>query len=172
MQALFLAEFSPIQPEIGMIFWALVIFALTWLVLGRFTFKPIARALREREESIGGALAEADRARTEMAQLKTENQSLLKQAQTERTLMMKEAKEAQEGILKAAREQARTESARIVAEAHAEIETQKNAAMLEVKNSAGQLAIDVAQKILRNQLADPSAQQRYANTLIDEIKLN
>lgn len=169
---LFLAEFSPIVPEIGMIFWAIVIFLLTWLLLGRLTFKPIARALREREDSIDGALQEAERARQEMARIRAENAEALKQQQTERTAMMREAKEAKEQIIKDAEAEAEAVTGRMIAEARREIEAQKASAMLEVKNSAGQLAIDVAQKVLRNQLADPAAQSRYAQELIDEIQLN
>lgn len=169
---LFLAEFSPIVPDMGMIFWALLIFGVTWLFLGKFTFGPIASALREREDTIDSALAEAEKARAEMARIQAENASALKQQQEERTAMMREAKEAQEQILKDARAEAKEVTKRMITEAQREIEAQKASAMLEVKNSAGQLAIDVAQKVLRNQLADPSAQTKYAETLISEIKLN
>ena len=172
MSALFLAEFSPIVPEIGMIFWALVIFLLTWLFLGNFTFKPIARALREREESIQGALGEAEKAREEMARIQQENAAALKRQQEERTAMMREAKETKEQIIKEAREEAKVVTTRMLREAQVEIETQKTAALLEVKNSAGQLAIDVAQKVLRQQLSDPAAQAKYADTLVREIELN
>jgi len=169
---LFLAEFSPIVPTMGMIFWALVIFLLTWLVLGRFTFKPIAKALREREESIDGALAEAEKARAEMARIQAENAAALKNQQAERTAMMREAKEAKDQIIREAREEAKVVTARMIADAKVEIDAQTAAAMTDVRNTAGQLAVDVAQKVLRNQLADPSAQVAYADTLIKEIKLN
>ena len=169
---LFLAEFSPIVPEVGMIFWAIVIFLITWLVLGRLTFKPIARALREREDSIDGALREAERARAEMARIQADNAEALKQVQAERTAMMREAKEAKEQILKDAKAEAEVVTGRMIAEARREIDAQKASAMLEVKNAAGQLAIDVAQKVLHNQLADPAAQTKYAESLIRDIKLN
>lgn len=169
---LFLASSSLIAPTVGMVFWALVIFGLTWLFLGRFTFKPIANALREREDSINGALAEADKARAEMARIQSDNAEALRRQQEERTAMMREAKETKDQIIKEAKEEAKAVTSRMIAEARAEIDAQKASAMLEVKNSAGQLAIDVAQKVLRNQLADPAAQTKYAETLISEIKLN
>jgi F-type H+-transporting ATPase subunit b len=169
---LFLAANSLIAPTVGMVFWALVIFVLTWLFLGKFTFKPIAKALREREESIDGALAEAEKARTEMARIQKENAAALKNQQAERTAMMREAKEAKEQIIKEAREEAKVVTARMIADARVEIEAQTAAAMMDVRNSAGQLAVDVAQKVLRNQLNDPSAQTAYAESLIKEIKLN
>lgn len=169
---LFLAANSLIAPAVGMVFWALVIFLLTWLFLGKFTFKPIAKALREREESIDGALAEAEKARAEMARIQAENADALKLQQIERTNMMREAKDTKDQILREAKVEAKEVTSRMIAEASREIETMKAAAMLEVRNSAGQLAIDVAQKVLRNQLTDPAAQMRYAETLISEIKLN
>lgn len=169
---LFLAEFSPIVPEVGMIFWAVVIFLITWLILGRLTFKPIARALREREDSIDGALKEAERARAEMARIQAENAEAMKAQQAERAAVMREAKEAKDQIIKEAKAEAEVVTGRMIAEARREIDAQKASAMLEVKNSAGQLAIDVAQKVLNNQLADPAAQTRYAESLIADIKLN
>ena len=169
---LLLAEFSPIVPSIGMIFWALVIFLLTWLVLGRFTFKPIANALREREDTISGALEEAKRAREEMARIQAENQAQLKRQAEERTAMLRETKEAKEQIMREAKQEAEELRARLMADAKSDIESLKAAALLDVKNAAGQISVDVAQKILRNQLADPSAQAKYADTLIDEINFN
>ncbi len=161
-----------IAPTIGMVFWALVIFLITWLILGRFTFKPIANALKERETSIGNALAEAERARAEMARIRDENQLALKAQQEERTMMLREAKEAKEQIIREARAEADVLRARLLQDAKSDIESIKLAAITDVKNQAGQLAIDVAQKVMRNQLADPQAQVRYADTLIDEINFN
>ncbi len=161
-----------IAPTIGMVFWALVVFLLTWLVLGRFTFRPIANALRERETSIGNALAEAERARAEMARIREENQLALKAQQEERSMMLREAKEAKEQIIREARAEADVLRARLLTDAKSDIEALKQAAIIDVKNHAGQVAIDVAQKVIRNQLADPSAQARYADTLIDEINFN
>jgi len=169
---LFLATNSLIAPTVGMVFWALVIFGLTWLFLGRFTFKPIASALREREESISGALAEADRARAEVERVRAESSAALKKQQEQQTLMMREAKDAKEQIIREAKAEGQEVKNRMIADAHQEIAASKAAAMLEVKNSAGQLAVDVAQKVLRNQLADPQAQVQYAETLVNEINLN
>ena len=169
---IFLAANPLIAPAVGMIFWALVIFLITWLIIGRFTFKPIANALREREQSIGNALAEADRARAEMARIEEANRAALKAQQEERTAMVREAKEAKDQIIREAREEANAIRARLLTDAQSEIESLKAAALLEVKNTAGQLAIDVAQKVLQNQLTDPSAQVRYADSLINDISFN
>ena len=169
---LFLAANPLIAPTIGMVFWALVIFLITWLILGRFTFKPIANALKERETSIGNALAEADRARAEMARIQAANEAALKAQMEERTAMVREAKEAREQIIREAKAEAEVLRARLFKDAQADIESLKQAAITDVKNSAGQIAIDVAQRVMRNQLEDPAKQVAYANTLIDEINFN
>ena len=169
---LFLAEFSPIVPEIGMIFWAFIVFLLTWLVIGRFTFKPIARALRDREDSISNALAEADRARKEMERIQAENAIALKQQQEANAQLMREAQEAKNKVIAEARAEAEELKSRLMRDAQQEIEALKSAAILDVKNNAGQIAIDIAEKVLRRQLADQGAQQAYAESLVKEIKLN
>lgn len=169
---LFLASSSLIAPAVGMVFWALVIFLFTWLILGRFTFKPIARALREREDSINDALAQADQAREEMAKIQSDNAAALKAQQAERAAMLKEAKETKERIINEAKAEAKEVTAKMIADAQQEIANQKEAAMASVKNDAGKMAIQIAEKVLRKQLGNQPEQLSYAESLVNEIKLN
>ena len=97
---IFLADFSVIKPEFGLFFWSCIIFALFWIIVGRFAFRPIAEALKKREDDIQGALDESVRTREEMAKMKAENEALLAQARQERSLMLKEAKETSDGIIR------------------------------------------------------------------------
>lgn len=168
----FIVDFSPIQPEIGLLLWSVFIFALVWIFIGRFAFKPIANALKDREASIEQALNAAEVAREEMAKMQAENEVLLAAAREERTKMLRESKEIGERMIKDAEEKAKQQGARLISDARQEIIQQKNVAVSELKNEAAKLSLDIAAKVLRRELASPAEQEAYVKQLIDEVKLN
>lgn len=172
MNIFLLADFSVIKPDPGIIFWTSIIFIVLWTILGRMAFRPIQNALKKRENSIQEALDEAKNAREEMAKLNAENEKLLIQAREERAVILKEAKEAKAAMIKEAEEAAKAKAQKIVADATQEIENQRKTAMADLKNQVGLMAVEVAEKVLRKQLAGDAAQENYVNTLVDEIKLN
>lgn len=169
---LFLAEFSVIQIDPGLVFWTLLIFVTLWVLLGKFAFKPIAQALSDRSKSIDDALKQAELARQEMANMKAENEKIMQQAREERTVILKEAKDLATGIVNEAKEKAKEEATRLVEAAKLDISNMQKAAMTEVKNEVGTMAIQIAEKILRKELANNPAQVDFANTLVNEIKMN
>jgi F-type H+-transporting ATPase subunit b len=169
---IFLADFNVLKPDPGLLFWTTLIFLLFWFLMSRLAFKPIGAALKQRETDIQNALDEAKHAREEMSNLKAENEKLLQQAREERTQMLKEAKEAAEEYRSEKKAQADQEYRRKVESALQDIENQKQAAMVTLKNQAGQLAIEIAEKVLRKELTDKPAQETYAKSLADNIKLN
>ncbi|MBK8702870.1 MAG: F0F1 ATP synthase subunit B [Saprospiraceae bacterium] len=168
----FLADFSVIKPDPGLILWTSLIFIFLWFFLGKMAFRPIQQALKKREQDIQSSLDEAKHARQEMANLKAENEKLLAEAREERTRMLKEAKEAGDNIINKAKEKAKEEAVLIMASAKQEIQNQRMALITDLKNQIGLLAIDVAEKVLRKELKQDSEQTKYINTLVDEIKLN
>ncbi len=161
-----------LTPELGLFFWTLVAFLAVFFILGKFAWKPILNSLGEREKGIADSIATAERVKAEMSQLKSENEKLLAQAREERTIMLKEAKEMKDKIVNDAKEQAKTEANKIIIDAQQQILQQKNAAMTEVRNEIGSLAIEVAEKILRKQLSAAEGQEAYMNMLAENIKLN
>lgn len=167
-----LAEFNVIKPDPGLFFWTVAIFLVLWFVLGKKAFGPIAQALKDREDSIKDSLAEADKARAEMSNLKAENEQLLIQAREERTKMLKEAKDSANQIVAEARNKAKEEAGKILEAANLEIENQKKSAIAEVKNQAGLIAIQVAETVIKKQLSNDTAQIELAQSLANDIKLN
>lgn len=161
-----------IRPEPGLLFWTTVIFLLFWYLMSRFAFKPIAESLKKREMDIQEALDQAKLAREEMANLQAENEKLLAQAREERAAILKDAKDSKDEIIAEAKERANAEYKRKVESAIQDIENQKLAAMVELKNTAGKLAIEIAEKVIRKELADKTEQEAYAKSLVDQIKLN
>ena len=171
-ELLLLADLSPIKPDIGLILWTSVVFLFVWFMLGRLAFRPIQNALKKREQDIQNSLDQAKLAREEMANLKAENEELLIEAREERAKILKEAKEAKETIIQEAKEAAKEEAKKIVTSAKEAIENQKMAAVTEIKNKVGLMAIEIAEKVLRKNLADDKDQEAYVEKLVDEFKLN
>ena len=161
-----------LTPGLGLIFWQLVGFLLLLFLLGKFAWRPILGALNERESSIEDALATAEKAKAEMAQLKNENEQLLAETRKERERMLKDATQATNKLREEAREQASQESARIVEDARLSIETQKQAALAEVKHQVAELSLIIAEKILREKLDNSEKQKDYVATLINDLNEN
>lgn len=168
----FLADFSVFKPEPGLLIWTTIIFLIFWYMMSRFAFKPIGAALKQRETDIQTALDEAKMAREEMSHLQAKNEELLAEAREERAQMLKEAKEAKEQIIAEAKERANFEYKRKVESAIQDIENQKLAAMTDLKNRSGQLAIEIAEKLLRKELGNKMEQEAYAKSLAESITLN
>ncbi|WP_242926102.1 F0F1 ATP synthase subunit B [Pontibacter vulgaris] len=161
-----------VTPNFGLLFWQLVTFLVVLFLLTKFAWKPIMQALRDREDSIEMALSAAEKAKLEMQGLKAENEKLLAEARMERDKILKEASDAGNSIIETAKNKANEEGNRMIAQAREAIENEKRAAITEVKNMAAALSVDIAERILRKELSDPSAQQALAQDYIREVTLN
>lgn len=161
-----------ITPDFGLIFWQTCIFLVVLFVLGKFAWKPIINGLNEREHTIEKALLSAEKAKNEMAQLKADNEKLLVEARRERDNMLKDAAAASSQLKEEAREQASKEGARILDDAKAAIETEKKAALADIKQQVGELSLEIAEKILREKLSDDKAQREYISKLVNDLNQN
>ena len=159
-------------PKLGLLAWTLLAFLIVFFLLKKMAWPAIIKGLRDRENSITESLATAQRVKEEMTQMKSENEALLASAREERALLLKEARETKDRIINEAKEQAKTEANKIVTEAQAAINSQKMAALTEVKNQVGKLVIEVSEKVLRKELANKDAQEAHIKGLVDEVKMN
>ncbi len=159
-------------PSFGLIFWTLLAFGIVFYILKKYAWKPILTSLDSREKSISDSLATAERVKAEMAQMKSENEALLVQAREERAQMMKDARDTKDKIINEAKEQAKIDAGKIMADAQIAIEQQKMAALTDVKNQVGKLVVEVSEKILRRQLENKAEQETYIRSLASEVKLN
>ncbi len=158
--------------SIGTVAWASIAFILVLVLLKKFAWKPILESLKEREESIENALNEADKARQEIGNLKSENEDLLKEARAERDQILKEAREVKESMITDAKNTAKEEGDRMIANAREAIENEKNAAMAELKNQVATLSIEIAEKVVGKNLSDDEKQQDLVENLVENVKLN
>lgn len=158
-----------ITPNLGLVFWTTICFLIFWFLVGKFAFKPIANAIKTREESIENALASAQKAKEEMLKLQADNQAAVKQAQQEASQILKEARELKASIESNAQAKAKEEATRIVAEARAEIQKQKESAVLEVKQEVSKMAVQIAEKVLERELSSAKDQQALISDLVDKL---
>jgi len=161
-----------ITPDIGLLAWMLLSFSIVLLILKKFAWKPILSALKEREEFIENSLTEARRAKEEMALLKHQNEDLMKDAQVERENIMKEARDMKNQIVADAKEKAKETGDKLIQQAREEIQSEKKAAVSEIKGQVASLSIEIAERILKTELAEDKKQKVLIDNLLEEIKLN
>ncbi len=161
-----------VTPGLGLIFWQLVTFLLVLFLLAKFAWKPIMSSLREREETIEGALRAAEQAKADMAKMKAENERLLEDARVERDVMLRKAQQTSEAIIEEAKNKASIESAKIVENAKQQINAERLAALADIKRQVASLSIEIAEKLLRNQLKEEKAQRELVDQLVKDASLN
>jgi F-type H+-transporting ATPase subunit b len=158
-------------PE-SLIFWTTIIFVVFFFLLGKFAWKPILGAVKGREESINNALKSAEAARAEMHNLQADNQRILNEARAERDAMMKEAREIKDKIVAEAKAEAEATGTKMIEQAKAVIVSEKNAAMSELKSQVSGLSLEIAEKILKNELSDKASQTALVEKMLADVKLN
>jgi F-type H+-transporting ATPase subunit b len=160
------------QFEFGLFFWQVVIFIGLILLLKKFAWKPILDAVNDREEGIKNALLSAENARKEMQNLQADNQRILQEARLERDNMLKEAREMKEKMVDDAKTEAQVQGQKMIDQAKAAIESEKNAAMAELKLQVSTLSLSIAEKILKDELSNKETQTKLVEKLLGDVKLN
>lgn len=149
-----------------------IIFLILLFVLGKFAWKPILKSIDERETSIIDALNQAKLAKQEMAQLKEDNERILREARAERDGILKEAREMKDKIVNEAKDSAKVEGEKMISAARQSIQSEKNAAMADIKSQIGTLSVNIAENILREKLNNDSAQNALVENILNKSNLN
>lgn len=166
---LFLADFSVIKPDPGLIFWTSIIFIVLYLILAKFAWKPIQNALKKRDDDIQYSIDEAKRVSAEMAKLKADNQTMLAEAREESMRIKRDAEATANKMVSEAKEEAKAAQQKIAADAKRDIENMRQAAMVDLKQQVGAMALDVAEKVLRKELKTDSGQQALVKELVGNL---
>jgi len=148
-----------ILPDLGLLFWTGIVFCCLLFLLAKFAWKPILNAVNTREQKITEALELAEKTKADMQALKAENDQILKEARAERDQILKEAKEAANGMVEDAKGKAKDEAAKIVEAARQTINSEKAAAMAELKNHVSSLSLEIAEKVVRQELSSDDKQK-------------
>ena len=158
-------------PE-SLIFWTTIIFVVFLILLRKFAWKPILGAVNERETSIKNALLSAENARKEMQNLQSDNQRILQEARLERDGMLKDAREMKEKMVADAKNEAQAQGLKMIEQAKAAIESEKNAAMAELKSQVASLSLEIAEKLLKDELSNKESQVKLVEKMLGDAKLN
>ena len=161
-----------VTPQIGLLFWTVLIFLILVFLLAKFAWKPILNMVEERTKNIEDALNSAENAKKEMVGLKAENEQIMKEARAERDKIVREAREMKDKIIEESKETAKAEADKILAQARKLIDDEKRAAMNELKDQVASLSIEIAEKILTKELSDKKKQAELIDDILNQSSLN
>lgn len=161
-----------VKPAFGLVFWMLVSFSIIVFLLKKFAWTPILTMLKEREDGIQNALDSAKKAKEEMASLQADNERVLNEARAERDKLMKEARDIKDSIIAEAKTRASIEAEKLMNSARESINNEKMAAITELKNQVAVLSVEIAEKILKEELSSEEKQKTLIKTLLEDVNLN
>ena len=161
-----------VKPAFGLTFWMVLGFLIVLFHLTKFAWKPILQALHDREKSIDEALNAAKKAKEEISNLKADNEKLLAEARQERDKILKEARITKDNIINEARDKATLEADRLLALAREGIHNEKMAAITDLKNQVALLSVEIAEKVMKQQLSNDDKQKALVADLLKEVKMN
>jgi len=161
-----------VTPDVGLLFWTVISFFVLLFLLRKFAWKPIVGTVNDRETSIREALESAEKARLEMQNLTADNEHILKEARVERETMLKEAREIKAKMISDAKDEAQTQANKMIEQAQIAIASEKKSAMAELKNHVAGLSVDIAEKMVREELSNKDKQLKLVENMLGEAKLN
>lgn len=160
------------SPAIGLVFWSVLIFGLFFFLLTKFAWKPILNAVKARDEMIKGSLEAAEKAREDMKRLQSDNEAILRKAREEREVILKDARDVRDKLIAEAKEKASEEAEKIVEKSRTQIETEKRKALSEIHDQVATLSVDIASKLLGEQLKKTGEQEKLIENYLKEIDFN
>ena len=160
------------QFSLGLFILQALLFVGLIFLLKKFAWKPILDAVNDREEGIKNALLSAENAKLEMQNLQASNERILQEARLERDSLLKDAREIKEKMIADAKEEAQTQGLRMIEQAKASIESEKNAAMAELKSHVSSLSLEIAEKLLKDELSNKDSQMKLVEKMLGDVKLN
>ena len=158
-----ISEFS-----LGLFFWQTLIFVGLIFLLKKYAWKPILSAVNEREASIKDALEAAKEARSEMESLQSDNQRILKEARAQKEALLKEARTIRSEMINTAKVEAQSEANKILSQAQEAIQNEKRTAVNELKDHVSSIALDIATKVLQNELDSKDKQMQLVSKLLQD----
>ena len=160
---------SILTPDLGLLFWMLLAFVVVFLVLAKYGFPAILNMVDSRNRFINDNLRKAKEAAERLEHIKDEGESILQEAREKQAAIIKEATATRDAIIEKAQEKARVEGARLIEDAKAEIESQKQAAISDIRRQVAELSIEISERILKDKLGDDKAQMEYIDRIFDEV---
>jgi F-type H+-transporting ATPase subunit b len=163
---------SILTPDLGLLFWMLLAFLVVFGVLAKFGFPAIVNMVDERNKYIDESLRKAHEAQERLANIEKEGESILQEAREKQAQILKEAAQTRDAMVEQAQEKARKEGARLMEEAKVAIEQEKKAAIADIRQQVAALSVDIAEKVLKQNLKDDKSQMDLIDRMLDEVSAN
>ena len=161
-----------LTPDLGLLFWMLLAFAVIFFALAKYGFPAIVGMVEERKNFIDESLRKAHEAQERLANIEKEGESILQEAREKQAQILREAAETRDAIVEQAQEKARTEGARLLDDAKIAIEQEKKAAIADIRSQVAALSVEIAEKVLKQNLKDEKSQMDLIDRMLDEISVN
>ena len=160
---------SILTPDPGLLFWMLLAFLVVFWVLAKYGFPAIINMVDERNKYIDESLRKAHEAQERLANIEKEGESILQEAREKQAQILKEAAQTRDTIVEKAQEKARTEGARLLEDARVAIEQEKKAAIADIRKQVATLSVEIAEKVLRQNLQGNQAQMDLIDRMLDDV---
>jgi len=160
---------SLLIPDTGLLFWMLLSFGIVFFILARYGFPAIIKMVEGRKVYIDQSLEVAREANEQLSKLKAEGEELIKAAHKEQGRILKEAMAEREKIMYDARKQAEIAGQKEIAEAKKQIQIERDEAVREMRRQIAVLAVDIAEKVIREKLDDKDSQMDMIDRMLDEV---
>lgn len=161
-----------LQPEAGLLFWMLLSFGVVFFVLAKYGFPVITKMVENRNAYIEKSLDAAKEANNQLAHIKEESEAILASARDEQVKILKDAENTRNRIVSEAKEQARAEGQKELDELRKQIQREKEDAIKDIRRQVALLSVDIAEKVIRNNLTNPQEQMAMIDRLIDETMVS
>ena len=158
-----------LTPDLGLLFWMLLAFAVVFFVLAKYGFPSIVGMVEERNRYIEDSLKKAHEAQERLANIEKEGESILQEARAKQAQILKEAAETRDAIVEQAQEKARAEGARLLEDARVAIDQEKKAAIADIRQQVAALSVGIAEKVLKQSLKDDKAQMDLIDRMLDDV---
>ena len=160
---------SLITPDFGLFFWMTVVFLTVLFILWKWGFPVIVKMVDERKAYIDESLRKAHEANERLANIQKEGESILQEAREKQAQILREAAETRDAIVEKAQDKAKAEGARLLEEARVAIEQEKKAAIADIRQQVATLSVEIAEKVLRQNLKDDRAQMDLIDRMLDDV---
>ena len=156
-------------PDSGLLFWMTVVVLIVFVILRKAGFPVITKMIEDRKAFIDESLKKAHEANEKLANIQKEGESILQEAREKQAAILREAAETRDAIVEKAQDKAREEGVRLLSDAKAQIESEKQNAIREIRGQVAELSVQIAEKVLKAKLSDDKAQMDMINRLLDEV---
>lgn len=160
---------SILTPDLGLLFWMLLAFLTVFFIVAKFGFPVITKMVDERKNYIDESLKKAHEANERLAGIQQECERLLNEARVRQAEILSQAKTTGDSMIREARENAQAEGAKMLLDAKAQIAAEKENALRDIKQTVADLSVVIAEKVVRQKLADNEQQQKLIERMLDEV---